>query len=58
MRGAGFCGSANLPAEMRAFELEPRLEPIPRGNQGKGKVGEGKKKGMSIRPICQKGKSK
>ncbi len=41
MRGAGFCGPANLPAEMRAFELEPRLEPIPRGNQGKGQGGEG-----------------
>ncbi len=46
MRGADFCGPANSPAEKRAFELEPRLEPIPRGNQGKGKEGEeeGKKK--------------
>ncbi len=55
MRVARFCGPANLPAELRAFELELRLEPIPRGNQGKGKVGEEEgKKGMSIRPICQK----
>ncbi len=29
MRVAGFSGPAYLRAEMRAFELEPRLEPIP-----------------------------